>query len=114
MNQSNNIHNGDHSEDQTYRDLFRSLPDPGPAYVAGRVMTHLRRRNEPVWRVRHAVWGVVASVTGLVLGFYFTESAIDMVNNQPLTTGDSYSELITGADDGLDQLVADLFLETEE
>ncbi len=105
--------NNNSTEQDDIRSLYRSLPDPGPAYIAGRVMDRIHKQESLSVRPRHIVLGLASSFTGILLGFWLATAT---VSNVPTSVGTvvGYVESLNGMEDGLDQLIFDLTAETSE
>ncbi len=100
--------------EQDFKKLYDRLPDPGPAYVAGRVMGMINERDRlPSFKPRHIVWGMASSLTGLILGIWLASATVpesSAMVNPILGNVDPLVEM----EDGLDQIIYDLSTEYSE
>jgi hypothetical protein len=110
---SKNITNNNSTDQDDFRGLYRSLPDPGPAYISGRVMDRIHKHESLSVRPRHVALGMASSFVGVLLGFWLATATVSDV---PTTVGTvvGYVESINGMEDGLDQMIYDLTFETLE
>lgn len=94
------------AEDRQWQRLFNALPEPGPAYVAARVMHHIRKpeRSTAVLGLRHLIWGVASGTAGLFLGMWLASATLPEDNGSLSSLG----EYVYVVEDGLDYLIADL------
>lgn len=101
-------------EDETgFQEMFDRIPDPGPAFVSGRVMraVRLQHRQTGPFRKRDLLYGLIGSAAGVILGLWLT----GVVSNgstqiQPAAV---YAAAIADIPTGLDELVG-VFTTTEE
>ncbi len=101
-------------EESKFRELFVHLPDPGPAYLAGRVMTAVReaRGARQLFRLRDLVWATTGVVAGVVLGFWIA-GAVPSTSNR-IQPGAVFEEALNQLPSGLDELISEIASEGEE
>ncbi len=101
------------ADENRFHEMFDRLPDPGPAYVTGRVMRIVRsekRRTGPFhkWDI---LYGIAGSVAGVIIGFWLTGLVSNGATHvEPAAV---YAAAIAEMPTGLDDLV-DVFTETTE
>ncbi|HHE47100.1 MAG TPA: hypothetical protein ENL08_05305 [Bacteroidetes bacterium] len=85
----------------------RHLPDPGPAMVAGMVMSRIRRKQSDTIRirVRDIAWGLAGGFAGVILGLWIAGSAPDTAQ---IAARSGYDAEFTELADDIDLLAWDL------
>lgn len=94
--------------------MFAGLPDPGPAFIAGRIMSTVRGRNSNriPFRTRDIGWGLAGGLAGVVLGVWLASvTAIQPAKIDPAT----YFEMtLSDMSDEMDDLFVEVVDAVEE
>lgn len=90
---------------------FNSLPDPGHAMVANRVMNTIKGKRFAAnsFRPRDLVYGAVSSVVGVLLGIGLTFESAGIKTYTDTTPATYYEQIISNLENGPDAMVDHLY-----